>query len=80
MVDKGVVGERTIPNQAVVADIKSLLVLRGCNLFWGNHLHYFCIKLRLIDKSVLFHLFHAKNNAKHYRHYFDCSLCDSCMR
>ena len=30
------------------------------NLFWGNHLDYFCIKFRSIDAQVLSHSFHTK--------------------
>ncbi len=30
------------------------------NLFWGNHLDYFCIKPRSMDAQVLFRSFHTK--------------------
>ena len=30
------------------------------NLFWGNHLNYFCIKFRSMDAQVLFRSFHTK--------------------
>ncbi len=34
--------------------------MRQGNLFWGNHLNYFCIKPRSMDAQVLFRSFHTK--------------------
>ena len=38
----------------------------------GNNLDCFYIKFRSMNALVLFRSFHAKNNPKHYRNYFDC--------
>ena len=36
------------------------MILRFSNLYLGNHLDYFCIKLRSMDAQVLSRLFYAK--------------------
>ena len=41
-------------------------------MFWGNHLRYFGDKISLNGRPSPISLILRQNNAKHYRHYFDC--------